>query len=173
MADRYEQLLRDILRRLDALDRTRPRLRLGEVIDTSPLDVALGGSDVAYENVKALNPVRVGDIVAVLVAGNDLLVLGPVGDGSAGIIRGTVTAPGAVLRGEGFTSANTGTGLYTVTFDEPFAALPIIVAGAGATGGAYAVKVSNVAAGSADFITYITNTAANADREFHFAAFAV
>lgn len=73
-----EQTVRNILRRLDALERTRPRLRVGEVTDVAPLDVALGGSSVSYEDVRSLGALAAGDRVAVLVSGNDLLVLGAV-----------------------------------------------------------------------------------------------
>ena len=59
----HEQMLRDILRRLNALERTSARVRVGEVTDVAPLDVALGGSDVSYEDVKALGPLANGDQV--------------------------------------------------------------------------------------------------------------
>lgn len=76
-----DQTLKDIDRRLKALEQTTVRYRAGEITDTAPLDVALGGSDVAYEDVQALGPVATGDQVATLVWGNDLLVLGALGRG--------------------------------------------------------------------------------------------
>lgn len=75
------QALQDIVRRLNDLERRSIKLRLGVITDTSPLSVALGGSDIAYTDVKRLesyaSPV-VDDLVAVLLFGNDLLVLGTV-----------------------------------------------------------------------------------------------
>lgn len=67
----------DLLRQLAEL-RTRAKLRIGVVSATAPLAVKLGGSDVAYTDVRRLASYvpTVGDTVAVLVAGNTLLVLG-------------------------------------------------------------------------------------------------
>lgn len=61
-------------------ERQRLRLRIGEVTTTAPLDVALGGSDISYSGVSRLTPYTptIGDRVAVLVRGNDLLVLGEI-----------------------------------------------------------------------------------------------
>ena len=67
---------RDILRRLNALERSTPAVRLGEVTDDSPLTVRLGGSDVDIAGVATLAPVAVGDIVSALTYGPGLLVLG-------------------------------------------------------------------------------------------------
>lgn len=74
--------LADILRRLKALEQTTVRYRAGEVTDTGPLDVALGGASTSYEDVSAVGDARTGEHVATLLWGNDLLVLGPVGSGS-------------------------------------------------------------------------------------------
>lgn len=76
-----EDITRDILRRLAALERTSARLRIGEVTGTSPLDVALGGSSTSYEDVQAIGPLADGDLVASVLWGNDLLVLGALGRG--------------------------------------------------------------------------------------------
>jgi hypothetical protein len=75
-----DAMLRDLLRRVTALERQRVLVRRGEVIATGPLDVALGGSDVAYEDVKQLGAetLVVGDQVAVLMWGGDLVVLGTI-----------------------------------------------------------------------------------------------
>lgn len=75
--------LQDIQRRLAALESRKPAYRGGQVISVEPLSVALGGSDVAYENVSQLvTPIALetGACVATVVTGNDVLVLGEVGD---------------------------------------------------------------------------------------------
>lgn len=74
--------LRQIMRRLDHLERTSVRARLGEVTDDSPLAVTLGGADTAIDSAPHLADVALdaGDPVAALTYGNGLLVLGRVGD---------------------------------------------------------------------------------------------
>lgn len=78
-----DQTLRNILSRLQALERDTVRYRQGEITDISPLSVALGGSDVPLDAVKALDAhgLEEGDVVAALTWARDLLVLGRVGDG--------------------------------------------------------------------------------------------
>lgn len=78
-----DQTLRAILGRLQDLERTAVRYRQGEITDDSPLSVALGGSDIPLENVKALQgqDLAPGDVVAALTWARDLLILGRVGDG--------------------------------------------------------------------------------------------
>ena len=76
-----ERVMADVLRRLARLERESVRLRMGEVSDRGPLDVTLGGSSVAYEDVQAIGEMDAGEKVAVLLAGNDLLVLGAMGLG--------------------------------------------------------------------------------------------
>jgi hypothetical protein len=71
-----EQMMRDLLRRVTALERQQVRLRIGEVTDLAPLDVALGGSTTSYEDVSAIGPVADGEQVAALMSGGNLLVLG-------------------------------------------------------------------------------------------------
>ena len=77
-----DEVLRTILQRLDALERTTPNVRLGEVTDDTPLTIALGGSDVEIPGVATLAPVRTGDAVIALTYGNGVIVLGTV-DGTA------------------------------------------------------------------------------------------
>jgi hypothetical protein len=71
-------ILRDIRDRLARHEREMVRFRRGEVTDDSPLTVALGGSSETYVDVKAVEGTAfvVADQVAVLVWGNDLIVLG-------------------------------------------------------------------------------------------------
>jgi hypothetical protein len=73
-----DRTLRELLERISALEQRSVRYRQGVITDTSPLSVALGGSDVSYESVKQLEGtvLAVDDVVAVLTFGNDLLVLG-------------------------------------------------------------------------------------------------
>lgn len=60
-----------------------PQVRLGVITDTSPLSVALGGSDTPYTNVKAVAGagLAVDDVVSVIRFGADLLILGRLGEG--------------------------------------------------------------------------------------------
>jgi hypothetical protein len=70
---------RDLLRRIQHLERASVRVRVGEVTATGPLDVSLGASDVAYEDVKSVaSGLTIGDTVAVLIWGGDLIVLGEI-----------------------------------------------------------------------------------------------
>lgn len=70
----------NLLERVKESERRGARLRLGEVDSTAPLSVALGGSDVPYADVARLEGASLapGDLVACLLSGNDLLVLGPI-----------------------------------------------------------------------------------------------
>lgn len=73
------QAIRELLERLGALERQSVRYRQGVVTTASPLAVALGGSSVPYSSVKTIaTGLLVNDVVAVLMFGNDLLVLGKV-----------------------------------------------------------------------------------------------
>jgi hypothetical protein len=74
-----EQVLRDLLDRIQRLEHSSVRVRVGEVTDDSPLSVALGGADEAYEDVKSVVAgLSIGDTVAVLLWGGDLIVLGEI-----------------------------------------------------------------------------------------------
>lgn len=75
-----DQMVKDLLSRVLALERGQIRYRQGLVTDDSPFSVALGGSDVAYEDVAILAgaPAHTGDKVAALTFGHDMLVLGEV-----------------------------------------------------------------------------------------------
>lgn len=78
--------IRALLKRLEALERTTVRARLGEVTDGSPLDVTLGGADTVIEDAPRLasaGRLTAGDPVAALTFGNALLVLGRVDDAPA------------------------------------------------------------------------------------------
>ncbi len=73
-------MVKTLLRDIRDIKRQSVRRRIGEVTATSPLSVALGGSTVAYTDVKRLASYSptIGDIVAVDVSGNDLLILGEI-----------------------------------------------------------------------------------------------
>lgn len=119
-------VLNDIQARLDKLERTAVRYRAGEITDLNPLSVALGGSSVAYEDVRTVDGgIQVGDQVAVIVFGNDLLILGRLPGRRE--VTGSVSSAGAVTAGEGFSSVKDTTGRYTVTFDEPFLVAPTVL----------------------------------------------
>jgi hypothetical protein len=78
-----DRTLRNILAQLKDLKRLGVRYRQGEITNTDPLSVALGGSSVPYVGVTALDvaTLRVGDTVSVLTFAGDLLVLGRIGGG--------------------------------------------------------------------------------------------
>lgn len=69
--------IRDLLHRLDAIERRQVAVRMGVITDTSPLAVALGGSEDSFA-ARAVQgiPLAVDDVVAVLTFGNDMLILG-------------------------------------------------------------------------------------------------
>lgn len=76
-----DKLLADLQDRLQRIEQRGARLRIGVVTDDSPLTVALGGVDADgyYTDVKTIaTGLAADDKVAVLMAGNDLLVLGVV-----------------------------------------------------------------------------------------------
>lgn len=90
----------ELLRRVGSLERAAIRFRLGEVTDDSPLSLTLGGSDISYTDVQALAGLQltVGDTVAVLTFGNDLLVLGrlwPFGASRSGVTAVSFTTGAA------------------------------------------------------------------------------
>lgn len=93
-----DQVILDIQRRLQWIERNMVRLRLGEVTDPSPLDIALGGADVSYEDVAAVTGagLKDGEQVAALLAGNDILALGALG-GSRVHAQAGATNPGATI----------------------------------------------------------------------------
>lgn len=78
-----ERILKELMEKIDKLERERVRFRKGRVTAARPLAVALGGADVPYTNVRKLASATVvaGDHVAVLTWGNDLLVLGTIASG--------------------------------------------------------------------------------------------
>ena len=96
------------------------------------------------------------------------------------VVRGEVDAAGAVVRGTGFTSSRTAVGNYAVTFDDPFAAVPVVVGIVGATANpAGAVLVAKLNAGTPPSATgFVMNTqnsatGATVDAIFNFIAISV
>lgn len=163
--------VRDITARLDAFKRAMPRFRMGIVIATGPLEVALGGSDSTFTGVRSLAAVDVDDTVACLTFGNDMLVLGVIADGSPDTIAGTISGAGAVVAGAGFSVSRTSTGVYSVTFTNEFTSAPAVIVGAGSSGGAYAVKVSTAPTTTGFAATaYAPPPSGNVDGEWHFVA---
>ena len=76
--------VRALLKRLEVLERTTVRARLGEVTDDSPLTVTLGGADTEIAGAPTIaSTLTPGDVVAALTYGNALLVLGRVDDAPA------------------------------------------------------------------------------------------
>lgn len=66
---------RALVERLDRIEKEMMRFAVGEVTALSPLTVKVSGASTAFTGVKAIASVTVGEIVAVLRWGNDLLVL--------------------------------------------------------------------------------------------------
>jgi hypothetical protein len=69
--------IRQLISRLNGIERTAVCFRKGVVEDTDPLAVSLGGADIPYNNVRTLGAtvLEVGDTVAALAWGSDLLIL--------------------------------------------------------------------------------------------------
>lgn len=86
---------------------------------------------------------------------------------------GIVSSTGVKLAGYNFSASHLGTGLYEVTFSPPFAAVPAVTLGMGATPGAYAVKITDlfpVSASTVRMTVFDTGSTLPTDGEFHFAA---
>ena len=96
-------LAKNLSRRLTELEQGAARLRKGVVISSSPLEIELGAAGDTFTDVKSVGAVSDGDVVAVLVRDNGLLVLGAIGDGSGGgggtggsLLYGTAAPTGGV-----------------------------------------------------------------------------
>ncbi len=77
---------RKLVRGFQDLERATATVRIGVITDIDPLSVTIGGSDVPYTSVKAIDgaALDVDDVVAALTFGRDLLILGRIGDGTTG-----------------------------------------------------------------------------------------
>lgn len=84
--------LRSLLKRLEVLERTSVRARLGEVTATSPATVTIGGADIEVASVATLAPLQVGDIVIALTYGSGVVIAGVVGGPS---VAWTALSPGS------------------------------------------------------------------------------
>jgi hypothetical protein len=74
-----DRMMLDLARRVQRLERGAVRVRVGEVTGTAPLDVALGGADESYEDVKSVvSGFAGGETVAVIIWGGDMIVLGEI-----------------------------------------------------------------------------------------------
>lgn len=103
------KVINAIIRRLGNLEQRSVRYRQGVITSTSPLSVAVGGSDTSHAGVRALavNSLAVGDTVALLMFGHDALILGRIGSGK--------TAPRARVYNSAAQSRASGSAL---TFDS-------------------------------------------------------
>lgn len=101
--------------------------------------------------------------------------LGLLGGGDVTIIRGRVAANGAVTAGTGFTANRTSLGHYTITFDVPFAAVPVFLAIAFTDEVTFSGSVFVVTATAAAIAIVIGEnaSAARIDSPFHFAAISI
>jgi hypothetical protein len=96
------------------------------------------------------------------------------GEENLRIVRGSVDANGAPIRGSGFTSSRPADGDYLITFTQPFAGTPTVTANLEYVG-AFRTRVVTpdvVAAGSANIVIreYQNDAPFSANAEFHFIA---
>lgn len=89
--------------------------------------------------------------------------------GGGRTIRGSVGSGGAVLGGTGFRVTKTGTGTYNITFLQPFAAPPIVVASGDSNNRTFPF-VYNRAAGGFTLGMMDESGGVVADRDFMFIA---
>lgn len=171
------RMLRDLLDRLARLERYQVRYRQGVVTAISPLSVAIGGSDVPYTSVRVLRgaALRIGDPVAVLTFGNDLLVLGAIASTRGPRhVWGIVTSAGAIQSaGSGdWSVVRNAAGDYTITFSPAFAAAPAVVLSSGETATALIVKIFGGVATTTTTarIATVNLSSTLADGPFHFHA---
>jgi hypothetical protein len=89
------------------------------------------------------------------------------------IVRGGVTASGAVARGRGFTAARSAgqpTGVYTVTFEKPFEVPPVVTALSTADVRLRSIGGDNPSATGFELVTHVSSTDALIDAAFDFEA---
>jgi hypothetical protein len=118
---------------------------------------------IALEHIQPDDWAAVNRVVDVLRS----LVL-DAGGVSLSIRAGTVSAAGAVVRGQGFTVTKTGTGTYTVT--QTWARAPVVVVTVGSTASAAGMKVSTAPSTTGFGVTTFTTAGAAIDSEFHWVA---
>jgi hypothetical protein len=85
------------------------------------------------------------------------------------MIRGIVSSTGLLLNGQGFTSARTTNGSYTVTFTTAFSDLPAVTATV-QSGLSKLVTVTLVTTGSVQIRTFDSATETLNDLQFNFIA---
>lgn len=94
-----------------------------------------------------------GEVNALLAAGaSDPLAVH--GAAALRVVRGRVGSGGALVSGEGFTSAVGATGVYTVTLTTPFAVAPTVVASLDGGG-----RVCSVAPAVGSFVVTVLDSA--------------
>lgn len=116
-------LVRDIDERFQALERTSTRYRQGTVATASPLTIYLGGSTtaVAAASIAPAATLAVGNVVACIAFGNDLLVLGVVG-GAPAVPPGTLAATARSTAPTGWLICD-GSNVSRTTYANLFAAI--------------------------------------------------
>jgi hypothetical protein len=85
------------------------------------------------------------------------------------LVRGAVSAAGALAIGSGFTVVRTAVGTYTVTFTPTMKATPVLAFGVGLAG-PFGIGVTANAATGFSVATFNTTTGVNADTGWHFTA---
>lgn len=79
--------LRNLLKKIDDLERRSVKHRRGIITAVGPLAVAVGGSAVSWTNVTSIGDdaaFTIGDVVSVLTFGGDCIVLGGMSGGGGG-----------------------------------------------------------------------------------------
>lgn len=85
------------------------------------------------------------------------------------IVRGTVSAAGAILQGGGFTVTNPSAGYYTITFTTPFASPPTVTAISELTSFRSYIQTDGASAAAVN-LTIFSSTGTNPADAFHFIA---
>jgi hypothetical protein len=83
--------------------------------------------------------------------------------GARTLIAGQVSAAGAVVLGDGFTSEKTGVGKYTIAFKAPLATVPSVTYGSVGTFGHFTTAEATQA-----FFKVVTGNAAGAEGDHAF-----
>lgn len=88
------------------------------------------------------------------------------------IMVGIVASDGSIIKGSGFTAIKTGTGAYTITFDNAYEEAPIVIVGLEWSNNSSAVRTAAPSSTTEQTVQgYNPSTGAAADVRFSFAVF--
>lgn len=125
--------------------------------DGQPERMRLVG-DNGFFGIGTTNPTQLLDVRGSIALGNNGELRAASGEENLRMLRGSITAAGAVSTGSGFTSVRVGPGTYTVNFTTPFATPPTVTV---TPVGTLAFYVSIVDTTTTS-VTYLTRNNANA-----------